>query len=232
MIDPDWLKSGVWLMITMAVYVIALMVNNLVKAKTLLHPLIVSVVLLALCVTLFSISVVEYQQHVWILHWLLGPATVALAVPLRNQVGIIRQSGTRFLIPIVVGGISAPAIALAMLMFSDLEQPILRSLLTRSITTPLAMETAESIGGYSSLAAIFVVATGIIGVLISSMVFRMSNLSSDRSKGLVLGTLAHAIGTATAFRQSEKMGMYSTLALCINGLLTAISLIVLFSWLE
>lgn len=224
--------SLLWVGLTLAMYLIALQVFKACKQSPLAHPLVISILLLLPVLGALSVSVEQYQHRVMLLNWLLGPATVALAVPLCNQLGNIKQIGWRLLPTILVGGLSAPVLAWILLYWQDVELAIQLSVLTKSITTPLAIDVTAELGGYPSLAAIFVVATGIICVLISPLVFRLLKLRLDQQRGLVLGTIGHAIGTAQGFMKSEKSGAFATTALCINGILTALILPILFIFLD
>lgn len=223
---------AVWMGVTLLIYWAAIRLFRFCNQSPLAHPLITTVVLLAAGLILLSIPIAEYQQSTNLLTWLLGPATVALAIPLRNQLPHVKHYGWRLLPSILVGGLSAPLIAWIILSYAEIDQAIQMSILSKSITTPLAIEVTEILGGYTALAAVFVVITGIMGVLLSDLVFRLTKLDVDEQKGLVLGTIAHAIGTAQGFLQGEKIGAFATLALCINGILTALILPIIFHLLK
>jgi predicted murein hydrolase (TIGR00659 family) len=218
----------VWLAISVIAYIFSLTIFRSLGSRAIFHPLLLCVGLVLLILLLFDVPIQVYQQHVVILDWLLGPATVALAVPLYKQLSNLRTHGLSTLFPIMFGGLIAPITAVLVLFLGDFELGIKLTMLSKSITTPLAMDTSEMIGGYPSLAAIIVIFTGVIGAACGPALFRLFSIKSDEAKGLALGTIAHAVGTAQAFHISEKAGAYSTLALCINGVITAIILPILF----
>lgn len=228
---PIW-NWGLWLGGTLLIYILALLIFKRAKQSPLAHPLITSVIMMAVILALLNVPIEQYQQEVTLLTWLLGPATVALAVPLRNQLPYLRQHGWHILPTIAAGGVTAPLVAWGLFYLFDIDHVIRLSVLTRSITTPLAIEVSVFIGGYASMAAVFVVITGIIGVIISDLVFGLTKVVAAEHRGLVLGTIAHAIGTASGFLKGEKVGAYATLALCINGILTALILPFLFILLK
>jgi predicted murein hydrolase (TIGR00659 family) len=232
MTDFSFSNAIVWTLLTICAYLCALYVHKKSASTLLLHPLIISACVLALCLWLTDTSVELYQTNSSFLHWMLGPATVALAIPLRNQLNNLKHYWKVILLAILAGGIIGPALAGATLYFVGLERGVIMTMLTKSITTPLAMDTAQVIGGYPSLAAVLVIISGIIGALFCQLVFRLINVRSEIAQGIALGTAAHAVGTAQAFQMSEKTGAFASLALCINGLLTAIFLPMLYFYLS
>jgi predicted murein hydrolase (TIGR00659 family) len=231
MTEPINFTAIVWIALTLCAYACALYIHKKSAGNMLLHPLIISVFTLAFALWLTDTSIDTYQTHSSIVHWMLGPATVALAIPLRNQLDNLKRHWRIIILPIIVGGIMGPTLAGSALYFAGLEQGLIITMLTKSITTPLAMETARVMGGYPSLAAVLVILTGIIGALLCSTVFRIIRVRSEIAQGIALGTVAHAVGTAQAFHISEKTGAFASLALCINGLLTAIFLPMLYFYL-
>lgn len=226
----NWIHSLLWLVITLAVYSFSIILFKQLGRRPVFHPLIFCLLILWGLLHWCQLSIGIYQQHVQLLHWLLGPATVALAVPLFNQLPVIKQTGRKILLPILVGGLLAPLIALGWLYAEPVGIHLKLSLLTKSITTPLAMETAQFMGGAPELAAVVVIFTGIVGAVTCGWIFKLCSIKNDQAKGIALGTVAHAIGTAQAFQISPRSGAFATLALCINGVLTAIILPLCFYW--
>jgi putative effector of murein hydrolase len=159
---------------------------------------------------------------------MLGPVTVALAILLYKQIKLIYAAGIKGMLVIVLGGCVAPLIAVGWLGLFDFSEPVRLSVLTKSITTPLAMDTANIIGGLPELAAAVVVLTGILGVMFSQFIFKLTRCNDLRAQGLTLGAVSHAIGTARAHQMMQQRGAFSTMALCVNGMLTAIILPVVF----
>ena len=224
MIEEMELTSLGWLGITLLGYLLASMLYRKTGALAIFHPLIFTSLIVGACLWFFSVSVDEYQQYAAVLHWMLGPATLALAVPLYRQFGLLKRLGSKVLIPVMAGGVCAMGLMTGVLYFIGMPEEWVMSSLTRSITTPLALETTALIGGIPALAAVLVIFTGIIGSMLGPWVFRWCRIKGQVAKGLALGTCAHAIGTARALQIGDKAGAFSTLALCINGLVTAILL--------
>lgn len=227
-IQNPYLSAIIWLAITIGVYLISLVIFRLLGRRPVFHPMIFCIALLTAVLFYAGVGVKAYQAHTHVLTWLLGPATVALAVPLYTQLSSIRQNTLAIMLPILLGGTIAPVLALAGLYFVPLDNHVRLSVLTKSITSPLAIETSQHIGGSPGLAVVIVIFTGIVGAVFASVVYRIFKITSASAQGLALGTVAHAIGTAQGFQMNQKIGAFATLGLCINGVLTAIVLPLLF----
>ncbi len=218
----------IWILGTVLAYGLALGAFKYVGHNMVFHPIVVGAILITGICAVSDTPHLAYQGYVSPINWLLGPVTVALAIPLYRQIKQIMTTGIRGIWVIVIGGFMAPLIAFICLNSLEFSDPVRMSVLTKSITTPLAMDTAKMIGGLPELAAAVVVFTGIIGVMFSQMIFKLTGCKDPRAKGLALGTVSHAIGTARAHQLDAKIGAFSTMALCVNGILTAIILPVAF----
>lgn len=224
MVEQPPMDTVISMLITVLVYMFTLYLYNRTARPALLHPIVMSVSILLIVLSWVGMPVQTYQQHTQWLSWLLAPATIALAVPLYKHLRQIIHDSPRLFLPIVIGGMVAPILAWGILFSFDSAWPITLSMLTKSITTPLAMETAAIIGGYPALAAVIVVFTGIVAAVLAEPVFRQLPELNDRDKGIALGTVGHAIGTATAAQKSPQCAAFATLSLCLNGILTALLL--------
>lgn len=233
MTDINWMLSIVWLAITVATYIASLKLFELTKPyrliNALLHPLITTTVIIISLQILSSTSLTDYQSHTHFLSMLLGPATVALALPLYKQLRILLKMSWRVLVPIIVAGILAPLLSWVSLYLLDTPLNLQMTILVKSITTPLAMDAAHAIGGIPSLAAVFVISTGIVGAICGPALFAYIGVHNHAAQGVALGAVTHAIGTARAISISEQCAAFATLALCINGLFTALLLPILFA---
>ena len=230
--DINWLATVLWLIITVIIYFGALNLYKITRPlwfiQPALHPLIVSTLLIILLQSLTHTSVSEYQNYTHLLSALLGPATVALAVPLYKQLSILMTMSWRVLVPIMVAGILSPAISWTCLYLLDTPLNLQMTILVKSITTPLAMDAAGAIGGIPSLAAIFVIITGIVGAICGPALFRLIGVHNQAAQGTALGAVSHAIGTARAISIGEQCTAFATLALCVNGIATSLMLPILF----
>jgi putative effector of murein hydrolase len=188
----------------------------------------VSTLLIILLQSLTHTSVSEYQGYTNLLSALLGPATVALAVPLYKQLSILMKMSWRVLLPISVAGILSPTLSWTCLYLLDAPVNLQMTILVKSITTPLAMDAAGAIGGISPLAAVFVISTGIVGAICGPPLFALIGVHNQAAQGTALGAVSHAIGTARSISISEQCTAFATLALCVNGMATSLILPILF----
>ena len=218
-----------WVSVTLLCYFVSLKVNVYFSGHPALHPLVVTAALVSLLLVLTQVNVPRYQQSVSFLHWLLGPVTVALAIPIFKQWQSLKKYGWRLFISIAIGGIIAPLTAWITLYILNTPIALQLTMLAKSITTPLAMEASAQIGGIAPLAAVFVIVTGIVGAVLSNTMFTLFNVISPVAQGIALGTVAHAVGTAKAIHMGEDVAAMATLGLCINGIFTAFVLPLIFS---
>ena len=145
-----------------------------------------------------------------------------------NQWQNIRQLGAPLVISVMVGGIVAPLLAWGVIYLTDAPVAIQMTMLVKSITSPLAMETGAAIGGIPALAAVFVILTGIVGALAAPLTYRLLAVTMPDAQGLALGAVCHAVGTSKALQMGEVQGALATVGLGLNGILTAIILPVIF----
>lgn len=217
-----------WLVATLAVYALSSALFKKVNGNPFLHPLVVTALIMGGLIGLIGESVSGYQSKVSILHWLLGPATVGLAIPIHSQWQTVKHKGGALWWGILFGGVFAPLLAWAVLFASGSPITMQVTILTKSITTPLAMGTAEQIGGIPALAATFVIITGIVGAICAPLVFALCRVSLPAAQGLALGTVAHAVGSSKAIHMGEEVAAMAILGLCFNGLMTAVMLPIFF----
>lgn len=194
------------------------------------NPLLVSILFF---IGLFSFTPLDYQHYATANQpfiWLLEPAVVALAIPLFYQMSQIKKQFNTIMISCFIGvviGISS-CLLVAMLLTED--KVLLLSLLPKSVTSPIAMAIANEIGGLASLSAAVVIAVGLLGALAGFSVLKFCKITDPQAQGLAMGCSAHAIGTAKAMEVGSEQGAFSSLALVVSGILTAI-LAPLFAWL-
>ncbi len=185
-----------------------------------------------MCTLIFTgVSYEEYFKSVEIIHFFLGPATVALALPLYNNLKYIKSLFLAIIMTLIIAGTFSIMIAVLMLWILDAELPTILSMTTKSITAPIAIITSEQIGAIPSLAVGFVIITGIIGALLGTTIFKIMKIKNDTSKGFALGLISHGIGTARAVEISEKAAAFSALAMGLSGIVTAIFLPLILEFL-
>ncbi len=213
-----------WLLLTLGSFKIGIIVYEKFNKQTLLQPIIISYLFIISIIVFTDTSYAEYFKGVEIIHFFLGPATVALALPLYKNLKYIKSLFVPILVTLVVAGVFSILIAVGLLWILGAELPTILSMTTKSITAPIAIITSEQIGAIPSLAVGFVIITGIIGALFGTALFKFMNIKHDTSKGFALGLISHGIGTARAIEISEKAAAFSALAMGIGGILTAVFL--------
>jgi len=186
------------------------------------NPVLLSVSALVLLLTLTGVPYARYFEGAQFVHFLLGPATVALAIPLYAQLPRVRQMALPLLVALAAGSLTAILAAVAVARLAGATPATILSLAPKSVTTPIAMGIAERIGGLPSLTAVLVILTGIIGAVAAPGLLRRLHLADDAVRGLAMGVASHGIGTARAFQISEQSGAFAALGMGLNGLLTAL----------
>ena len=192
--------------------------------SSLFHPLVTTPILVSVVLLLANIDYNDYREANQPLFFLLGTATVALAIPLHQQFHHIRGLTKPLLLTLFFGASFAVITALSIAWFLGATPETLISVAPKSVTTPIALGIAEKINGEPSLTAGIVVFTGVIGAIFGPLLFRWLGISDDRIKGFVLGICAHGVGTARAFETSGKCGAFSSLGLGLTGAITAMIL--------
>ncbi|MDZ7852791.1 MAG: LrgB family protein [Halomonas sp.] len=225
-LDQLWVYlSGnplLWLLVTLLVFTLAVRINRLVGGTPLLHPVTLSITILIILLLLADVKYRTYFEGAQFIHFLLGPATVALAIPLYDHRERVRRLWWPLLLACGVGIVTAVASTLGLAMLLGARTETLLSLAPRSVTSPIAMGIAEQIGGIPSLAAGLVLLTGSIGCALSPWIFRLLRIKDLEVQGFTLGLAAHGFGTAHAFaRLGVVAGAFSGLAMGLTGLLTA-----------
>ena len=217
------------LTITLLAYVLALAVHQRYRRHPLTNPVLLAVVLLVTLLLLTDTPYPSYFAGAQFVHFLLGPATVALAIPLYAQLGRVRAMRWPVLLGLAAGALTAVVSAVGSAWLLGASVPTQLSLAPKSVTTPIAMAVAERIGGIASLTAVLVIVTGIVGAVIAPALFRLLRVQDHAIQGFALGVTAHGIGTARALQISEEAGAFAALAMGLNGAVTALLLPALLS---
>ncbi|MCE2971320.1 MAG: LrgB family protein [Burkholderiales bacterium] len=216
---------------TLLAYLLAYKLYEKSGLKAWANPVAISVALLVALLAATGTPYRVYFEGAQFVHFLLGPATVALALPLYDQ----RRRLVQLALPLALGlaaGVSTAivsAVGIAWLLGASRET--LLSLAPKSVTAPVAMGIAERIGGLPSLTAVLVIATGMTGALLARPIFRALRIESDATAGFALGLAAHGIGTARAFQIGEEKGAFAGLAMGLTALATALVAPWLAPWL-
>jgi predicted murein hydrolase (TIGR00659 family) len=224
-----------WLLFTLLVYALAAFAYQRSKGNLLLLPVLTSVIVVVTVLVLADISYADYASHTKVLTYLIGPATVALAVPLYRQLQRIKAQFLPLMAALSAGCVTAVASAVAIAWVFGGSREVQWSLAPKSATMPIAMDIAGLTGGVASLTAVGVALTGISATMLSTRVFRLVRIDDSFSQGFGLGMAAHAIGTARGLQISEIAGAAAALAMGLNAIATALlipALQVLIAWVQ
>lgn len=202
-----------WLTLTLAAYAVGEGLFQAARGQSIVNPVLIAVILLGGLLGLSGTSYATYFEGAQFVHFMLGPATVALAVPLVENLAAIRRA----LLPITVAMLTATTVGigatLLMGQWFGLGPQLLASLVPKSTTSPVAIGVAEALGGLPTLTAAIVIVTGIFGAVIASPFLRLIGLRDARAVGLTIGTSAGGIGTARAFQIGTVEGSFASIGM-------------------
>jgi len=215
------------LTLTLLAYQGAVKINQHFKGHPLANPVLIAVVVLVALLWATGTPYPTYFDGAQFVHFLLGPATVALAIPLYAQFDRLKRMAGPLLVALLAGSLTAVLSAVLIGKLLGASDATLISLAPKSVTTPIAMGIAERLGGLPSLTAVLVMLTGIVGAVGAQWLYALMKCRDPAVQGCALGVASHGIGTARAFQISEQTGAFAALAMGLNGLLTAVLLPVL-----
>ena len=190
----------------------------------LLNPVLVAVVILIAILVGTGTRYQTYFEGAQFVHFMLGPATVALAIPLYRQFEHVRRSAVAVIASLLAGSVTAAASAVAIAWALGAGRISVISIAPKSVTAPVAMAIVRQLGGLPSLTAVLVILTGIFGATAGPLLLDLLRVRDWEARGLAIGTASHGIGTARALQVSEVAGAFSGLAMGLNALATAILL--------
>jgi len=220
-----------WIIITLSAYKIGIIIYEKTGKHALLQPIVIAYVIMLPILIMAQIPYKQYFESVSILHFFLGPATVALALPLYKNLKLIQSYFLPILITLILGGIFTILSALGILWLFGASKITMLSMTTKSVTAPITLITAQDIGAIPSLAMGFVVITGLLGALFGTFIFKLLKIKHDAAKGFALGLISHAVGTARAFEISENAAAFSALAMGLIGVFIAVLLPIVIGFL-
>ena len=211
-----------WLALTLLSYLGSVALYRRSGHNPFLIPVLTSVAFTIAVLMLTGTPYPTYFEGAKFVHFLIGPATVALAVPLFSQFSRLRRIWRPVLVALLVGSVTAIVSAVGIAWALGASRETLLSLAPKSATMPIAMALAGQIGGLPSLAAVAVAITGIAGTIMARPLLNLAGIRDPAVRGFALGITAHAIGTARALQVHETAGAFSALAMALNGVATAV----------
>ncbi len=210
------------LTLTLVAYQGAYWVYQRANFNPLLNPVLLAIAMLVTALSLTGTPYATYFDGAQFVHFLLGPATVALAVPLYLQFDRLKRLALPLAGALLAGSLVAMLSAVGIAWALGAADTTLLSLAPKSVTAPIAMGIAEKIGGIPSLTAVLVIMTGVSGAMMAKYVLDVLRITDHGVRGFAVGVAAHGIGTARAFQVSEQAGAFAGLGMGLNGMATAL----------
>ncbi|SDZ11262.1 LrgB family protein [Nitrosomonas sp. Nm33] len=241
--NPDQLQiAEIWvylsgsplfaLIITLTAYQAGILFYEKANKNPLANPVAIAVVLVAIALYLVGMPYQRYFEGAQFVHFLLGTATVALAVPIYRSFAILKTRLIPLTIALLCGGAVSIASAVGISTFLGADTAIIGAFYPKSVTAPIAMGIAERVGVSPTLTAVFAIVTGILGAILGSSILNLLGMRAWWQRGFAMGVAAHGIGTSRAFAVHPEAGVYASLAMGMHGILGAILIPLLVSYIR
>ncbi|WP_323037004.1 LrgB family protein [Pararhodobacter sp.] len=211
-----------WLTATLVAYGIGDTLFRRAGKRPYVNPVLIAVVLLAALLWATGSTYATYFEGAKFVHFMLGPATVALAAPLYANLGKLRQAALPMMAALLAGSTTAILSVLGIAYAMGVRGEVLLSLAPKSVTAPVALGISEVIGGSPTLTAVLVIMTGIMGAVMATPLLNLLRITDWRARGFSVGVASHGIGTARAFQVNETAGAFAGIGMALNALLTAL----------
>lgn len=207
--------------ISLGAYVIGLYLKKRFKSG-ILNPLLIAIILIIAVLSVAHIDYATYNQGAKYLSWFLTPATVCLAIPLYEQLELLKKNWKAVIAGILTGVFTSLVTILVLCLMFGLGHREYVTLLPKSITTAIGMGVSEELGGYVTITVAVIVITGVLGNILAETVCKLFHIEEPIARGVAIGTSSHAIGTAKAMEMGEIEGAMSSLSIAVTGLLTVL----------
>lgn len=219
-----------WLTVTLAGYAVADWLALRSGRHPLVNPVLVSVVLVGGVLVASGTGYATYFEGAQFIHFLLGPATVALALPLWEHRAVVRRSAVPMLAALAAGSVVAAVSAVGIVWAFGAPEAVVVAIAPKSVTAGVAMSITEGMGGDPALTAVLVILTGITGALVVTPLMDALGIRDYRARGFAVGLASHGIGTARAFQVDPVAGTFAGIAIGLNAVMTAVVVPVLLGW--
>lgn len=210
------------LILTLAAYQAGVVIYERFQRHPIANPVAIAVILVATAISVIDMPYAKYFEGAQFVHFLLGTATVALAVPIHRGLGNLKGRLAPLLAALVAGGATSIASAVGIAKLLGADASIIGGMYAKSVTAPIAMGVAERIHASPTLTAVFAVITGILGAILARYVLDALGSKPWWQRGFAIGVAAHGIGTSRAFSVNHEAGSYSSLAMGLHGILGAV----------
>ena len=216
------------LFITLAAYQIGLWVYKSTKQNPLANPVAIAIILVATVIQSIDMPYSSYFEGAQFIHFLLGSATVSLAIPIYRGLSSLKGRSIPLIFSLIAGGLVSIFSAVNIASLLGAGYSITGAMYPKSVTAPIAMGIAERIGVSPTLTAIFAVATGILGAILAPFVLNALGMKEWWQRGFAIGIGAHGIGTSRAFSIHPEAGTYASLAMGMNGVISAVAIPIIY----
>ncbi len=220
-----------WLTVTLVAYGLADRLSQAARRHPLANPVLIAAAMIGAVLLGLGVPYDRYFDGAQFVHFLLGPATVALAVPLYENRHAVRRALVPMAAALVAGSVVTLVSAVLILMAFGVSPAVMASMAPKSVTAAIAMAVSEGMGGDPALTAVLVILTGIFGAMVGLPLLGALGLGEARAAGFAVGIAAHGIGTARALQFSPEAGAFAAIAMALNAVLTALLAPPLFRWL-
>jgi predicted murein hydrolase (TIGR00659 family) len=230
----DWLTgSPVFLMfLTLAAYRLGCEVRDRTGGHALAQPVLVAIVVIGIVLAIADVDYATYSDGTQIIAFLLGPATVALAVPLHRQAARLRGFLAPLLVGVTLGAVASIGTGYLLVRSLGGSEVLAETMAPKAATTPVSIAISATIGGIPALTAVFTIVIGIVGAIAGPAVLTLLRIRDERARGLALGAVSHGIGTSRALRESETEGAFAGLSMGLTALVTSLLVPVLLTLLR
>lgn len=218
------------LIVTIVVYVLSKQLYR-THPRVYLSPLLITPLTIVIGLILCQIPYETYHSGGKWLSFVLQPATVAFAIPLYKYFDVLKKHALEILASVLTGSIVAIFSSAILAKWMHLDSELVTSLIPRSVTTPIAMNISEMIGGVPNITAVFVIMTGLLGVTLGPLVVKLFRIQGEVARGVLFGTSAHGTGTTKAFEFSSLTGTISSISMILAALFTLVAAPVIISFL-
>jgi predicted murein hydrolase (TIGR00659 family) len=229
----SYLSRGplLWLTATLVAYGVGDTLFRASGRKPWVNPVLIAVAILGAVLWATDTPYATYFEGAQFVHFMLGPATVALAVPLYGNLSRVRATAVPMLAALVAGSVTAIVTAVGIAWALGVRGEVLVSLAPKSATAPVALGISEALGGSPTLTAVLVILTGVIGAIVATPLLNALRVRDWRARGFAVGVAAHGIGTARAFQVNETAGAFAGIGMGLNAFLTALIAPVVIAWM-
>jgi putative effector of murein hydrolase len=212
------------LILTLAAYQVGVMIYERTQLNPLANPVLIAVTLIALSITALDMPYATYFEGAQFVHFLLGTATVSLAVPIYQALPSLRGRVLPLVAALIGGGVTSIVSAVSIARLLGADEAIVGAMVVKSITAPIGMGVAERIGASPTLTAVFAVTTGILGAALARFVLDALRCREWWQRGFAIGVASHGIGTSRAFSVNPEAGTYAGLAMGLHGVIGAVAI--------